>query len=105
MSKGSATACVSVDVALLPTPGPASLATAGSGDVLGGIIAALVARNEGIDYDDLPLLCALGCEIHGHAGAIAARRYGSRGVMAGDVVDAIGVAEDSFEDAAAGVAD
>lgn len=104
VSKGSATACVSVDVALLPTPGPASLATAGSGDVLGGTIAALVARNSDVDYENLPLLCALGCEVHGYAGSIAARRFGSRGVMAGDVAEVLGVAEDSFEDAAMGVA-
>ncbi|MBU5900545.1 hypothetical protein JVW24_25845, partial [Vibrio cholerae O1] len=40
MAKSSATACVSTDVALLPKPGPACLATAGTGDVLAGITAS-----------------------------------------------------------------
>jgi NAD(P)H-hydrate epimerase len=37
VAKGTATACVGVDIALLPKPGTSSLATAGSGDVLAGI--------------------------------------------------------------------
>lgn len=88
VAKGTATACVGVEAALLPKPGPVALATAGSGDVLGGIIAALVARTP-VDAADLPLLCALGCEVHGYAGSIAADRYGSRGVMATDIIDAM----------------
>lgn len=96
VAKGSATACVSADIALLPKPGPASLATAGSGDVLGGIIAGMLARTTGA-ADALPLLTALACEVHGQAGAIAAERYGTRGVMAGDIIDSIGVAVDDIE--------
>jgi NAD(P)H-hydrate epimerase len=97
VAKGSATACVSVDVAILPKPGPAALATAGSGDVLGGVIAALLART-GVENEDLPLLAAMACEMHGYAGTIAAERYGSRGVMARDIIDALGLAEDAFEE-------
>ena len=66
VAKGTATACVGVETALLPKPGPASLATAGSGDVLSGIIGALLAHHVP-DGELLPLLCALGCEIHGTA--------------------------------------
>lgn len=97
VAKGSATACVSPESALLPKPGPAALATAGSGDVLGGIIAAQLATTK-IGTEGLPLLSALACEIHGQAGAIAAGRFGSRGVMATDVIDAIGLAADAIEE-------
>ena len=95
VAKGSATACVGVEAAVLPTPGPAALATAGSGDVLGGIMASLLAQTP-VANDDLPLLAAYACEVHGQAGRIAAQRLGSRGVMARDVIDAVGLAHDGF---------
>lgn len=97
VAKGSATGCVGVERAILPKPGPAALATAGSGDVLGGIIASLLAQKGG-NVDDLPLVCALACEIHGLAGSIAAERFGSRGVMAGDIIDVLGIATDTIEE-------
>lgn len=97
VAKGDATACVGVEVALLPKPGPASLATAGSGDVLGGIVAALLAR--GLDDNDLlPLVCSMACEVHGLAATMAVEGRGSRGVMAGDLVDGLGLALDAFEE-------
>ncbi len=99
LAKGNASACVGVEAAILPKPGPPSLATAGSGDVLGGIVATLLAR-EGIEGSDLPLLSALACEIHGQAALIAAERYGSRGVMAGDIIEAVGLAVDAMEERA-----
>ena len=97
VAKGSATGCVGVERAILPKPGPAALATAGSGDVLGGVIAALLAQKGG-RVEDLLLLTALACEIHGYAGSIAAERYGSRGVMAGDVIEVLGLAMDTIEE-------
>lgn len=97
VAKGTATACVGVEAALLPEPGTASLATAGSGDVLGGIICALLARMPD-DIEDLPLIAAFGCEVHAVAGSRAAKRYGSRGVMAGDIADEVGLAVDELED-------
>lgn len=104
VTKGTATGCVGVDQAVLPKPGPASLATAGSGDVLAGLIASQLAQKAG-KVDDLPMLCALACEIHGYAGSLAAERFGSRGVMAGDVIDALGLATDTVEEHAAYPAD
>lgn len=101
VAKGTATACVGVDIALLPKPGPASLATAGSGDVLSGIMGASLARGaERFGGENLPLMCALACEVHGYAASIAAERLGTRGVMAMDVADAAGLATDALEEQA-----
>ena len=97
VAKGSATACISAEVAVLPKPGPASLATAGSGDVLGGVMASLLSRGD-IQNEELPVLASLACEIHGYAGSLAINKRGSRGVMAGDVIDMLGLAEDALEE-------
>jgi NAD(P)H-hydrate epimerase len=59
-------------------------------------MAALLASTH-VEMESLPLLAAYACEIHGQAGAIAAERYGSHGVMATDVIDAIGLATDAIE--------
>lgn len=97
VAKGSATACVGVDLAVLPKPGPAVLATAGSGDVLAGVMGAFLARSN-VGNADLPLLAALACEVHGYAGSIAAERFGSRGALARDIIDALGLATDALEE-------
>ena len=44
------------------------------------------------------MLCSLACEVHGYAGSIAAERFGSRGAMARDIIDALGLAEDALEE-------
>lgn len=96
VAKGCASGCVSVEQAILPKPGPAALATAGSGDVLAGMMAsALAQREEGVD---LTLLAAYVCELHAYAGTLAAERRGSRGVMATDVIDVVGLASDALEE-------
>ena len=95
VAKGTATGCVGVEQAILPKPGPAALATAGSGDVLGGIIASKLAQTYG-RLDNLPLLCALSCELHGYAATLAMERMGSRGVMASDIIDELGIADDAL---------
>lgn len=101
VAKGTATACVGVDIALLPKPGTSSLATAGSGDVLAGIMGATLARTVGsVEIENLPLLCAIAVEIHGIAGTLAAKKYGSRGVMAKDIAEHAGLALDALEEQA-----
>ena len=97
VAKGTATGCVGVDQAVLPKPGPAALATAGSGDVLAGMMASYLAQSHG-QVADLPLLAALVCEIHGYAGSLAAEAFGTRGVMASDIIDRIGLAADVIEE-------
>ena len=97
VAKASATACVGVDQAVMPKPGPASLATAGSGDVLAGMMASYLAQSHG-ECADLPLMCALVCEVHGYAGSLAAEAFGTRGVMAADLIDRIGLAADVVEE-------
>lgn len=97
VTKGTATGCVSVEQAVLPKPGPAALATAGSGDVLAGMTVSALAQRAGEDVD-LTLLAAYVCEIHAYAGSLAAERVGSRAVMATDVIDVIGMASDAVEE-------
>jgi ADP-dependent NAD(P)H-hydrate dehydratase / NAD(P)H-hydrate epimerase len=79
--KGSRTLIATPDglVRINPTGGPA-LATGGTGDVLTGMIAGLVAR--GLEVADAATAAAFA---HGIAGRIAAEDLGD-GVTAGDVV-------------------
>ena len=57
------------------------MATAGSGDVLTGIITGLLAR--GYKQEDA---CIVGMYLHGLAGDAAARELGEESVMAGDLI-------------------
>jgi NAD(P)H-hydrate epimerase len=61
--------------------GHAAMATAGSGDVLTGVIAALIGQ--GVEAVDA---ARLGCYLHGRAGELAAARLGGVGVIAGDLI-------------------
>ena len=61
--------------------GNAGMATAGSGDVLTGIITGLLAR--GYKQQDA---CLIGMYIHGLAGDIAARELGQESVIASDII-------------------
>jgi NAD(P)H-hydrate epimerase len=65
---------------LLPFANPA-LATAGSGDVLAGAIAAMVSQ--GLKPYEAAVC---GAYIHGVAGELARREIGSAGVLAGDLL-------------------
>lgn len=65
--------------------GNPGMATAGSGDVLTGIIGSLLAQG----YDSRTS-AVLGVFIHGAAGDMAAVTHGTYGMVAGDIVDNIG---------------
>jgi ADP-dependent NAD(P)H-hydrate dehydratase / NAD(P)H-hydrate epimerase len=73
-------------VAINPTGGP-SLATGGTGDVLCGAIAALLAQ--GLAPRDAARLAVW---VHGAAAELAAGASGARGVTASDVADHLGLA-------------
>lgn len=60
------------------------MATGGSGDVLGGIIAGLIAQGE-----SRKSAAMTGCYIHGLAGNAAAAKTGARSMLAGDILEAI----------------
>jgi NAD(P)H-hydrate epimerase len=64
--------------------GTPALATAGTGDVLSGLIGALLAK--GLEAFEAACLGALA---HSLAGRAAAERVGTDHVMAGDVIDAL----------------
>ena len=97
VAKSTATACVGVQKAVLPKPGSATLATAGSGDVLAGVLAGRLALAGGV-VDDLPTFCSLACEVHAYAGQLAVEKFGTRGVMASDISEAVGLAADALEE-------
>lgn len=65
--------------------GNAGMATAGSGDVLTGMITALLAQ----DYSS-EQAAILGVYLHGSAGDIAAKEFSQEAMIAGDIIDNIG---------------
>jgi hydroxyethylthiazole kinase-like uncharacterized protein yjeF len=83
--KGAETLIVSPDgKAWRHAGGAAGLATSGSGDVLAGIIAGLIARGAS------PVQATVwGVFVHGQAGARLARRIGRLGFLARELLDEI----------------
>lgn len=80
--KGHYTAICLPDGHVLFNPtGNAGMATAGSGDVLTGIITGLLARG----YNSREA-CVLGVYLHGLAGDIAARDMGMESLTSGDII-------------------
>ena len=67
--------------------GNAGMATAGSGDVLTGIITGLLAQG----YSTFDA-CILGAYLHGSAGDIAAEKFSQEAMIAGDMVNCLGYA-------------
>jgi len=73
--------------------GAPALATAGTGDVLAGVIGALVARG----VDAFGAACAA-VHLHARAGRLAAAERGADGVIAGDVIEALPLARAATPD-------
>ncbi len=83
--KGHHTLIASSDgTAFFNSTGNAGMATGGSGDVLTGIIASLLAQN----YSSLDA-SILGAHIHGLSGDIAASQLSQEAMIAGDIIDHI----------------
>lgn len=107
VAKGPVSAVSTIDSTLIPQPGPAALATAGTGDVLSGVVAGLLAQavaqlepDDQMGSSDLLLLAAAADRVHALAGYLAQERHGSRGVVAPDVAALVGVAIDTLLEAA-----
>jgi NAD(P)H-hydrate epimerase len=83
--KGSDTLVADPDGGLgVSHAGPPGLATAGSGDVLTGAVAAMLAKGA----DPFVAAC-IAAEAHGLAGRRAVERRGPSGIIATDVIDAL----------------
>ncbi len=67
---------------LFNSTGNAGMATAGSGDVLTGIITALLARGYRQQH-----ACMIGMYLHGLAGDLAKKDLGEESIIAGDLID------------------
>src|SRR5690606_36470026 len=67
--------------------GNAGMATAGSGDVLTGIITGLLAQK----YSSLHA-CIIGVYLHGLAGDLAAQSLSQEAMVAGDIIQFLGAA-------------
>jgi NAD(P)H-hydrate epimerase len=82
------------ELPLVSTKGDPGMATAGSGDVLTGVVASLLAQ--GLHSRDA---AALGTYLHGSAGEAAATEQGSRSMIASDIIshlpNAFRIANDS----------
>ncbi len=83
--KGAKTIVASPDgTTYINTTGNPGMATGGSGDVLTGIVAGLLAQ--GMDPAEA---AAAGAYLHGAAGDAAAREKGMMGLVAGDILTAL----------------
>ncbi|QWX84735.1 NAD(P)H-hydrate dehydratase [Cellulophaga sp. HaHaR_3_176] len=83
--KGANTITIYKDKGYVNTTGNPGMATAGSGDVLTGIITGLIAQQ----YE--PLSAAIfGVYMHGRAGDIAVEQYGYQSLTASAIIDNIG---------------
>jgi NAD(P)H-hydrate epimerase len=83
--KGDDTLIASPDGIVAVNPGATpALATAGTGDVLSGVVGALLAKR----IDPFAAACAA-VRLHALAGRRAAELRGADGVIASDVIDAL----------------
>jgi ADP-dependent NAD(P)H-hydrate dehydratase / NAD(P)H-hydrate epimerase len=94
--KGAGTVVAAPDGRVRQCPtGNSGMATGGSGDVLSGIIGALLAQG----LDAFEASCA-GVYVHGLAGDIAARNKTERALIASDIIDVLPQAWREIESAA-----
>ncbi len=93
VAKGPGTLVIDGNGVITNETGNPGMATAGSGDVLAGLMGALLARG------DSPSVAARrGAWLHGRAGDLAARRRGEESLIAGDIIESLGDAFGEQED-------
>ena len=85
--KGAGTVIAEPDgMAFINTTGTPGMATGGTGDVLSGMIGALLAR----ERNQIPWwIAGFAVYLHGRAGELAAERLGEASMIASDLVDSI----------------
>lgn len=79
--------CNTEGICWFNTTGNPGMATGGSGDVLTGILAGLLAQN----YSPTQA-CILGVYLHGLAGDLAGHETGYEALIAGKIIDYLGIA-------------
>ncbi|MCH8852497.1 MAG: NAD(P)H-hydrate dehydratase [Planctomycetes bacterium] len=82
--KGHETVVSDGEKSYINDTGNPGMATGGSGDVLSGMIAALIGQGL-LSYD----AACVGVHVHGLAGDIAAKRFGPISLIATDIIDAL----------------
>jgi NAD(P)H-hydrate epimerase len=82
--KGAGTVVTDGEKVYVNRTGNPGMATAGSGDVLTGVITALLGQGLS-DFD----AAILGVHVHGLAGDIAAKELGPVGLMTTDIIDSL----------------
>lgn len=90
--KGHRTVVTDGERAYVNQTGDSSLAKAGSGDVLAGVIGSLIGQKM-----DLLAAAVLGVWVHGRAGEIAGQMMSRRAVVARDVIQSLPAAFDEHE--------
>ena len=86
--KGAHTAvCMPNGNVVFNSTGNAGMATGGSGDVLTGIITALLAQGY-----DAPSAAIIGVYMHGKAGDMASKNVGEISLIASDIISCLGLA-------------
>ncbi|HET8838409.1 MAG TPA: NAD(P)H-hydrate dehydratase [Flavobacteriaceae bacterium] len=83
--KGAYTITVEAEKLFVNNNGNPGMATAGSGDVLAGLLTGLLAQG----YDSLTA-AVFGVYLHGNAGDFAAAKHGMDSLIAGDILENMG---------------
>lgn len=92
--KGHHTSVVTNGMIWFNTTGNNGMATAGSGDVLTGIITSLCAQGY-----EAGIAAVMAVYLHGYAGDVAAKKHSMHSMIAGDIIDGIGKFFKKFEKA------
>ena len=91
--KGATSVLVTAEGAALHVLGTSAMGKGGSGDVLTGVLCALLAeRTRQPHHATMLTVLQAGCGLHGLAGCAAEKRYGNRGVLATDLCRYLGLA-------------
>lgn len=83
--------CDSGETFFINSAGNSGMATAGSGDVLAGILGGLLVQREWQEgnFDSAFYRAAKGVTLHAHAGDLAKARVGEHAMLAGDLMESL----------------